>query len=173
MLVMAICKILLDKDYSFSLEFVPVALEQLWVKTCGTTHKSHLQSMSWVSYLAVGQSPTAGCNGQSVLAVGFGLYGGSNLSWVRADWCGNVLKEDAVSAGRCPWLDNDSSTSGLLNWNHIWYSKTVILLTSAEVLDFQGNLCWLGMSLWWLITKISLHRTTKIFHAGDGLKGIK
>lgn len=80
-LVSAICKILLDKDYSFSVDFVPVALEQLWVKRCVSTHKSYFQSVFSVSCLALRQSPAAGYKTQSVvvLAVGFGPHTSSSL----------------------------------------------------------------------------------------------
>lgn len=72
MLVTAICKIPLDKDYSFSVDFVPVALEQLWIERCAAAHKSPIQSMFFVSYLALGQSPAVEYETQAVLA-GFGL----------------------------------------------------------------------------------------------------
>lgn len=45
MLIITICKILRGKDYSFGVDFIPVALKQLWVKMCVSTHKSHLQSV--------------------------------------------------------------------------------------------------------------------------------
>lgn len=109
-----------------------------------------------------------------MLALGFGLDPGSSLSWIGTDWCGNGPKKDAVSAGGCPLLSKGSSAWGLVNWNHIWLSKTLSLLTSAEVVDFQGNWKsawldqhWLGMPL----SKVGLHRTTNIFHAGNAFTG--
>lgn len=45
MLEIAICRILPDEDYSFSVHFVPVVLEELWVKRWVSTHRGHLQSV--------------------------------------------------------------------------------------------------------------------------------
>lgn len=172
MLVITICKILLGKDYSFDVDFIAVAVKQLWVKRYVSTHKSHLQSMFKVSYLALRQSPAVGYQTQSVLVfvVGFALYAGSNLSWVGADWCGDVPQKDAVSAGSCPWLDDDIPASGLVNCNHIWLPKPVILLTSAEVVDLEtgrvfGKSVLTGHATVGVIYQ-GIYKTTKIICAG-------
>lgn len=132
----------------------------------------------WVSYLALRQSPAAGYKTQSVvLAVGFGLHTGLNLSWIGADWCGKVLNKGAVSAGGCAWLDNGISAPGLVNWSYIWLCKLTSTYFSwscglpRKLEDCLVNWYWLGMPVWWLITKISLPRTTKTFHAGDAFTG--